>query len=126
MRRGTRADLWQPFGLTAASMNRDSFESLTVWARLEPGVSREAAEAHLAGLLANLGHGQPRSVSLTSLGKDSALEGESREGIRFTTGLSVFVLSSQASIWRDFNWPGWPPGATSKPSASRSGPAASA
>jgi putative ABC transport system permease protein len=92
MRRRTRADLWQPIGLTAVSMNPKNTEPLTVWARLKPGVSRKAAEAHLTGLLGNLGDGQARWAVMKSLGNDLALEEEIRFGILFTTGLSVFVL----------------------------------
>lgn len=92
MRRRTRADLWQPLGLTAVSMNPKNTEPLTVWARLKPGVSMKAAEAHLTGLLGNLGDGQARWASVRSLGGDSALESEDLLGIRFVTGLSVFVL----------------------------------
>jgi putative ABC transport system permease protein len=92
MRRRTRADLWQPIGLTATRMDPRNTEPLTVWARLKPGVSRKAAEAHLTGLLGNLGDGQARWASMSSLGKDSGLEGEDLQGIRFATGLSVFLL----------------------------------
>ncbi len=92
MRRRTRADLWRPLGLSAASMNAKNAESLTVWARLKPGVSGKAGEAHLNGLLGNLGDGQARWASMSSLGRDMALEGEDLDGIRFITGLSVFVL----------------------------------
>ena len=92
MRRRTRADLWQPLGLAAVSMNPGSTEVSRSGPWLKPGVGRKAAEAHLTGLLGNLGDGQARSASMRSLGGDSALEGEDLLGIRFTTGLSVFVL----------------------------------
>jgi putative ABC transport system permease protein len=92
MRRHTRADLWRPLGLPAASMDPRNADSLTVWARLKPGVSGKAAEAHLTGLLGDLGDGQSRRASMRPLGRDSALEGEDLDGIRFITWLSVFVL----------------------------------
>jgi putative ABC transport system permease protein len=92
LRRRTRADLWRPFGLTPVRMNPKNTENLTVWARLKPDVSGKAAEAQLTGLLGNLGDGQARRAVMKSLRNDSALEGESLEGIRFATGLSLFVL----------------------------------
>ena len=63
---------------------------------------------------------------MSSLGDDSALESESLDGIRFITGLSVFVLFIAGVNLAGLQLSRLPPGATSRPFAPHSGPAASA
>jgi putative ABC transport system permease protein len=92
LRRWTRVDLWRPMALSPEAMSPASTESLQVWARLKPGITREAAEAHLNGLVARIGDGQRREVELKPWARKTGLDDESGLAVWFALGLAVFVL----------------------------------
>jgi putative ABC transport system permease protein len=92
VRRWSRPDLWRPMGLSAAAMDPDSGENLDAWARLKPGVTKDAARASLTALAARLDDGQHREVRVNSLDSKLGLDDEMQVAGWLALGLAVFVL----------------------------------
>jgi predicted permease len=92
LHRWTRAELWRPMALSPAAMDRGSHESLVVWARLKPGVTKAAARARLDALIAHLDDGKRRQTQMKRLSRRSGLNEEIQVAAGLALGLAVFVL----------------------------------
>ena len=92
LRRWTRVDLWRPLGLASRPPGPGGQRELEVVARLEPGVSMGAAQAHMSTIAARLDSQTPRRMRLKPLGDKSALHDGGEAAVWLTLGLAVMVL----------------------------------
>lgn len=90
----TNAELWSPLNLAARANDRAG-QSLRVFARLKPGVTRSAAQAEVATIFNRLAEVYPEANKGLALNVDSLHEqavGKTRPALMILFGAVVFVL----------------------------------